>query len=145
LKMMLKNVGSFVAKENRKPVGIVTERDFVRVCTETSDVRCFENKVRAVMSTPLTTIEPETPILEALEIMLGNSVRRLPATQNGELRGIITESDIVVWVLRETYEPHLPEYLKNSLTRSRDFRKSDFRTRHDRLRSNGLGAHELAL
>ena len=111
-KMLGENVGSLVVAEGRKPVGIVTERDITRLCAKTGDLRCFEQKVKTVMSTPLMTVSPDTLILEALEIMSGNSIRRLPVVKNNELYGIITESDIVVWVLRETYKPNIPAHLK---------------------------------
>ncbi len=111
-KMHKENVGSLVVTEAGKAVGIITERNITRFSADCEDPRCFEMKTKAVMSAPLITVGPETPILEALEIMLGNSIRRLPVIRNEELRGIITERDIVVWVLRETYKPYIPEYLK---------------------------------
>jgi predicted transcriptional regulator len=64
------------------------------------------------MSSPLITIGSGTSVLRALEIMVGHSIRRLPVVTKGELRGIVTVSDIVVWVLKETYEPNIPKYLE---------------------------------
>ncbi len=51
--------------------------------------------VRMWMTTDVVTVTPETPILEAQDIMKKHSVRRLPVvTKRGKLVGIITKSDI---------------------------------------------------
>jgi CBS domain-containing protein len=64
------------------------------------------------MKTPLVAVNPEMPVLDALELMLDKSIRRLPVMRDGRLVGIITERDIVVWVLKETYKPLIPEHLR---------------------------------
>jgi CBS domain-containing protein len=106
-KMFRENVGSVVVTRFGVPVGIITERDIVQRCREIENLSSFE-----AMSVPLITVEPETSILEGLEIMLGNHIRRLIVTKDNELRGVVSIRDIVVWVLRETYKPNIPEYLK---------------------------------
>jgi CBS domain-containing protein len=112
-KMLKENVGSLPVMENGKAVGIITERDVARICTETDDPsRCFETKTGSVMKTPLVAVNPEMPVLDALELMLDKSIRRLPVMRDGRLVGIITERDIVVWVLKETYKPLIPEHLR---------------------------------
>ncbi len=51
--------------------------------------------VRMWMTTDVVTVVPETPILEAQDIMRKHGVRRLPVvTKRGKLVGIITKSDI---------------------------------------------------
>jgi CBS domain-containing protein len=111
-KMHKEDVGSLVVMEAGKAAGMISERNITRLAAETNDPRWLEAKTKTVMSTPLIAVEPETPIIDALEIMLRKHIRRLPVTKNNELRGIITESDIVVWVLKITYEPDIPEHLK---------------------------------
>jgi CBS domain-containing protein len=64
------------------------------------------------MKRPLIAVKPETPVLDALEIMLDKSIRRLPVMRDDKLVGIVTERDIVVWVLKETYKPLIPEHLR---------------------------------
>jgi len=111
-KMHKEDVGSLVVTEAAKPVGIITERNISRLGAETTDPRWLEAKTKSVMSTLLIAVEPETSIIEALEIMASNRIRRLPVVKNNELRGIITQSDIVVWVLKTVYTPIIPEHLK---------------------------------
>lgn len=52
--------------------------------------------VRMWMTTDVITVPPETPILEAQEIMKKHGVRRLPVVnKRGKLLGIVTKSDIL--------------------------------------------------
>ncbi|MCX8103634.1 MAG: CBS domain-containing protein [Candidatus Bipolaricaulota bacterium] len=52
--------------------------------------------VRMWMTTDVITVSPETPILEAQEIMKQHGVRRLPVVnKRGKLLGIVTKSDIL--------------------------------------------------
>ena len=110
-KMLKEDVGSLPVMKKGKTVGIITERDIARIYTE-KDLGSLDRNVESVMSSPPITIGPETPILEALEIMLGNRIRRLPVTKDDKLSGIVTERDIVVWILKETYKPFIPEHLR---------------------------------
>ena len=47
-------------------------------------------RVKDFMIKDVITVEPQTPIMDALDIMKKNNVRRLPVTQNGELKGFVT-------------------------------------------------------
>lgn len=52
--------------------------------------------VRMWMTTDVVTVTPETPILEAQELMKKHTVRRLPVVnKRGKLLGIVTKSDIL--------------------------------------------------
>ena len=66
--MRKSNIGCvIVTDENRKPLGIVTERDFVtKVAAE--GMPLF-TEICEVMSSPLITINPEETVWEASEIM----------------------------------------------------------------------------
>jgi acetoin utilization protein AcuB len=51
--------------------------------------------VRMWMTTDVVTVTPETPILEAQDMMKKHSIRRLPVvSKRGKLVGIVTKSDI---------------------------------------------------
>jgi acetoin utilization protein AcuB len=47
-------------------------------------------RVRDFMKKEVITVEPQTPILDALDIMKKNKIRRLPVTKNGALVGFVT-------------------------------------------------------
>ena len=46
------------------------------------------------MAQELSTAEPETEIIEAYQLMLGDQIRRLPAVASDQLVGIVTLSDL---------------------------------------------------
>jgi len=92
-------VGSVVVVEDGKPIGIVTEKDILyKVVARNmlpSDV-----KVGDIMSTPLITINPNTSVREASDIMKKRGIRRLPVVNsNGDLVGIVTDNDILSVVI----------------------------------------------
>lgn len=47
------------------------------------------------MSYPVFTVQPDTPIVKAHELMAHEKVHRAPVVKNGKLVGIITENDIL--------------------------------------------------
>lgn len=51
-------------------------------------------QVREVMSRSVITLSPETSLHDAAQLMLEHKIGGLPVVQDGELLGIITESDI---------------------------------------------------
>lgn len=94
-KLMVKNkIGSLVLTKEGRPIGIVTETDFLRrVCS--NDAKASEVFLENIMSSPLVTIEPTAPIEVAANIMALNSVRRLVVTDEKEqVVGIITSTDL---------------------------------------------------
>lgn len=89
-----------VDSKNNKPSGIVTERDLARrVCAE--GVSSKDVRIQNVMSAPLVTIDPNSPIEVAADNMIQNKVRHLLVTdKDGKTIGIITPTDFGK-VLRE--------------------------------------------
>lgn len=47
------------------------------------------------MSYPVFTVQPDTPIVKAHELMAHEKVHRAPVVKNGKLVGIVTENDIL--------------------------------------------------
>ncbi|GBD39861.1 MAG: CBS domain-containing protein [Deltaproteobacteria bacterium] len=91
-----KNVGSVVVVDKeRKPIGIVTDRDIViRVINE--DLNPAQIYVDDVISSNILTLREDMGLIEALEYMKGKGVRRFPVVDSeGKLVGIITVDDIV--------------------------------------------------
>jgi CBS domain-containing protein len=80
--------------EGERSIGIVTERDIVRLIGH-SDPLLIDAPVHKVMSSPLITINPNSSIRDAMESMLQKDIRRLPVVDNkGKLVAIITDKDI---------------------------------------------------
>lgn len=51
--------------------------------------------VKKRMSSPVITIEPEMPIMDALDLMRQNGIRRTPVVKNGKLVGIVSDKDLL--------------------------------------------------
>lgn len=99
IKMSDKNVSSLVVlDDNGRAIGIISERDLVRrVCTK--DVPSNSVKVENVISSPLKTVSPETPIEEVADVMVRDKLRHiLVVGKNLEPVGIISATDIVAFV-----------------------------------------------
>lgn len=111
--MVSRDAGSVVITENGKAMGIITERDLVKnIITE--DKRPGEVKVIEILSTPLITVEPETSIVEASEIMLKANIKRLPVLENGKITGVISNTDILMVI------PGLSTILKELIDMNRE-------------------------
>ena len=87
------NVGCIVITQNNNPVGILTERDFVKRVA--AKEKALTNKVGEVMSSPLISIGPEETIWDAAEIMQSKRIHKVPVLEGNNLLGIVTATDIV--------------------------------------------------
>lgn len=92
-KMRDKKVSSLVVTDvEDKPIGIVTERDLVRqVCTKV--INSNDVVVHHIMSSPLATIDANSSVEVAADIMIQNKVRHLLVVDENKVLGIITPSD----------------------------------------------------
>jgi CBS domain-containing protein len=73
----------------------VTERDIARMIGFSAKFFADMN-VSEIMSKPLITVTPNTPIKDAVTLMDEKNIRRLPVLNNkGQMVGIITAKDIL--------------------------------------------------
>ncbi len=89
------------------PIGIVTERDFVRRVVAIK--LPMETEISEIMSKPLITIDPDSSIREAARLMLTNKIRRLPVTKENKLVGIIVISDFARQLSKKTITEEILE------------------------------------
>jgi CBS domain-containing protein len=84
-----------IIDQNRKPIGIITERDIVRrVISDGKDPKI--TKATDIMSKPLITVEENTHLYDATKKMVKHKIRRLPVIKvNNILVGIVTVTDII--------------------------------------------------
>lgn len=93
--IVLMDISSNESSEIDKPIGIITERDIARLVSFSSNLST-EVLILEVMSKPLITINQNSSIKEATDLMQQNNIRRLPILDNkGKLVGIITAKDIL--------------------------------------------------
>jgi len=106
------DIGDLVIMHDNSPVGIVTERDFVRRVLAEGKSRNI--KVSEVMTTPLKVIDPEAPIKEAARRMVNRRIRRLPVIKNNKLVGIITTADFAKHLSKKTLSDDILEAIGRS-------------------------------
>ena len=51
--------------------------------------------IKGRMSSPVITVEPNLPIMDALKLMKSKGIRRTPVMQDGKLVGIISDKDLL--------------------------------------------------
>lgn len=87
------SIGSLIVVENKKLVGIITERDIMtKVVAGRKD--SANVKVKDIMTSKVTVIEPDADIDEAVKTMLEKNIKKLPVVQAGMLIGILTSMDL---------------------------------------------------
>ena len=88
--MVVKDIGAVIVVEKDKPVGMITEKDVLeRVLMAKKDM--YSTQAKDFMSKPVISIEADRSIKEAFELMQKHHIRRLAATENGTLIGVVTE------------------------------------------------------
>lgn len=90
--VLQKGSSCVVIVENEKPVGIVTELDFVR---NTVSGKKLKEHVSKIMTSSLVTMSPDTKLDEALKIIDTKRFRIYPVVENDKLIGLVTKKDIV--------------------------------------------------
>lgn len=93
-KLMIDNrISSLIVLSNDNPVGIVTERDFIKkICLK--ELSSSKVKIGNIMSKIKTSATPSTPIDVAVQRMVNNRIHRLPIIDHGKVVGIITVTDL---------------------------------------------------
>jgi CBS domain-containing protein len=90
-KMSAKNISSLIVVDNKKPIGIISERDIVQKTI--SSKRALTAK--SIMSSPVLSIQPRDSVSNAAKLMKENNIRHLLVTENNTLKGIISETDVL--------------------------------------------------
>jgi len=103
-----------VVEDGGKVVGVISEKDFL-FHLGTKDTRSFmdiiahclrskecvalsirKQKAEDIMTSPVITVRPETPVSEIANILTEKGINRVPVTdQEGKLMGIIARADVV--------------------------------------------------
>lgn len=107
-----------VTNDSAEVVGIVTQTDFLdkadwskgrpaiafaqRMRLVLAGASAPNGTVKDIMTSPVTTVGPDTPVSEAIVIFAEAGLHYLPVTrQNGKLVGIISQSDVLVAMLAD--------------------------------------------
>jgi CBS domain-containing protein len=91
--MTERGISSLIIVKDGNPIGIATERDFVKkICAK--ELPVSQIKVGDIMSKIRTFADPDTSIEVAVQRMVNHKIRRLPIMENGKVVGIITVTDL---------------------------------------------------
>ncbi len=87
-------ISCIVVEEERRPIGMLTERDIVGLLKKGTDISSL--KIEEIMKSPVMTILVDAPVHDASQVMSRNNIRRLVVVDaSGIIAGLITQSDII--------------------------------------------------
>ena len=89
--------GAPVLDEHRHLVGIISEKDCLRIIVDQAyhNLPAESRKVSDYMTAKVQTLSPKTNVVEAAIEFLNSPVRRFPVVENGILIGQVSRRDIL--------------------------------------------------
>ncbi|TXH05579.1 MAG: CBS domain-containing protein [Nevskiaceae bacterium] len=87
--------GAPVLDEQGQLVGVLSEKDCLKVALTAGYEGVPAGVVREYMTPKVLAVEPETPILEIASRFLDSPVKRYPVVKNGKLVGQISRADVL--------------------------------------------------
>jgi CBS domain-containing protein len=109
------NIGALVIEGDGQPVGIFTERDYLKkIALQGRSSR--ETRVEEVMSSPLITVSPDDGTRSAMETMTECRCRHLVVMDGDAMKGIVSLGDLVKHMLavKEAEVEQLSSYISGS-------------------------------
>jgi CBS domain-containing protein len=91
-RMWEQQTGSLLVIDERRLVGIVTERDLLRAVGQGKDVD--GTTVAEIMTTSLVTIDPDTSVHDAARLMAADWIRHLPVLVDEQVVGVVSLRDL---------------------------------------------------
>ena len=88
-----KEISFLVIIKDDLPIGIVSERDFVKKIVA-EDKQPSSMPLEEVMSKKFRWVKPDSLIEDAVQKMLNNNIRRLLVLEGEKLVGVITQTDL---------------------------------------------------
>ena len=110
--MTERGIGCILVTEGGAPAGVFTERDVLRrVVAAGRDPE--STALHEVMTTPIVTCSPDTPLDECAAVMTGRRIRHLPVMVGAELSGVVSSGDVMAFRVaeQETTITYLSSYL----------------------------------
>lgn len=102
--MMERGVGSAVVMTDDKPIGLITDREALRVIARGEDPDVLTAGQCALKS--LKTVGPDLDVVEAARVMREKGFRHLVVVDDeGQLAGVFSMRDLVVGLLQERSAP----------------------------------------
>lgn len=112
--MMDNRIGSLVVTENKKLVGVLSERDLLSILHDKRAVWAPITVKDAMTSNPFIC-DPDNTLEEVMSTMVKHNVRHLPVVYKGKLEGMLSITDIVEELLKKSEFENklLKNYIQN--------------------------------
>ncbi|MGE3540366.1 MAG: CBS domain-containing protein [Candidatus Tectimicrobiota bacterium] len=102
-RMTTKHLRHLPVVEQGDVVGLVTQRDLFKAAMsstmgygEKAQKAYLQSvRVKEVMVYPVVTVTPETPVTEAIDMIIQRGLGCLPVLEEGKLVGIVTKTDLL--------------------------------------------------
>jgi CBS domain-containing protein len=102
-RMTDEGISRFIVTDGNSPVGIVTETDVAvsmrkfreKVEGRHQDFHLHNLLVRAVMTSPLISVDRSSKVAEIVDIMLKRNISSMPVTDKGKVVGMVTRRSLV--------------------------------------------------
>ena len=107
-KMKAAKVGSLLVKKGKKLVGIVTDTDIARRAVATNK-SLGKLTVEKIMTAPICMIEGSQSVDDAQDMMADLGVRHLAVTNAGEIVGVVSVRDLLLFYKRYAQSKIPPE------------------------------------
>lgn len=88
-----KSVSGAVVAEDDKPVGMITERDIVKVIADGKNPGSCT--VGLEMNMPLAYVDADDPFEGVIRLMTRTHFKRIPVVENKRLVGVVSQSDVI--------------------------------------------------
>ena len=89
-----KNIGALLVMEEKRPVGILSERDYARKVM-LQGAASLDIPVKKIMTERIVYVKPEQDIEECLGIMTEQHIRHLPVFEDDKVIGFLSIGDLV--------------------------------------------------
>ena len=89
-----RRIGALPVLDGGEVTGMMSERDVI-YCLRDHGAEVLAWPVSRVMTSPPVTVEPSTPVLNALALITKRRIRHLPVISGGRLIGIVSIGDLV--------------------------------------------------
>ncbi|MCC7366203.1 MAG: CBS domain-containing protein [Dehalococcoidia bacterium] len=112
-----RGVGALLVMDRDRLAGIFTERDVLRRIVGAGQSAAAA-RVSGVMTATVATIDTQTRVQDAMELMTNERFRHLPVLEDGKVVGIISIGDLLRWVSMHQKEQieRMAEYIKGAAT-----------------------------
>jgi citrate synthase len=92
-RMVADNVSSVIIVDDRRPIGILTERDLLRFAA--SGLAAGDAAVRDWMTPDPDTVAPDADVAEAYQLLSDKGYRHFPVVEGGALVGVVSLRDLL--------------------------------------------------